>query len=456
MRLLESPTTGLSASPWLSGRGAFRRTLREGRSFRRVLTEMQARERWTVEQMAAYQEQRLRELLITCSRHVPYYMDLFRSERLDLDRSTPREVLSRIPLLEKSELRRDPERFRNRSTHRWRLREAHSSGTTGTPITFWRDLNSITFENAMIWRQRRWAGIGFDDRRVSLRGELPVPASRTSPPFWRYDAAQRELLMSSYHLSPQSAPDYAAALAAYAPQVVEGYPSSVALVARLLREAGTNSLPIKAVITSAEMLLDSQREVIEEVFQATIYDHYGNSERTTKIFTCERGSDHVQPDYAIVEFTSDGEIVGTPLFNLAFPLLRYRSGDTATAGGGGGVGGDDCPCGRPAFPIVKEIQGRRESYVVTPEGRQIGRLDHIYKGVEHVVEGQIVQQSVGRIVLKIVRDSGYQAKDEDLLLRHAMERLGPSVEVAVEYVENIPRTASGKFVGVVGLDSGRA
>jgi phenylacetate-CoA ligase len=412
-----------------------------------VLADMQARESWTVERMGLYQEQRLRELLITCSRHVPYYIDLFRTERLDVERHTPSEVLAQIPPLEKSELRRDPERFRNKSTHRWLLREAHSSGTTGTPVTFWRDLNSITFENATIWRQRRWAGIGFDARRISLRGELPVPTSRTSPPYWRYDAAQRELLMSSYHLSPHSAPDYAAAITANAPQVIEGYPSSVALVARLLRDVGVTSLPVEAVITTAEMLLDSQREVIHDVFQAPIYDHYGNSERTTKIFACERGSYHIQPDYSIVEFTPDGEIVGTPLFNHAFPLLRYRSGDTATTQPNG-----DCACGRRAFPIVTEIQGRRESYVVTPEGRQIGRLDHIFKGVEHVVEGQIVQQSVGRIVLKVVRDSGYQSHDEERLLRNSKERLGPTVDVAIEYVESIPRTASGKFIGVMGLD----
>ena len=449
MTLAERSVGGLKASPWLSARGVFRRSLRQGRSFRRLLAEMHARERWSVEQMRTYQEERLRELLVTCSRHVPYYVDLFRREGLDPERLAPWELLTRIPLLEKSEVRRDPERFRNQTTHRWLLREAHSSGTTGTPLIFWRDLDSINFENATIWRQRRWAGLGFDDRRVSLRGELPVPASRTSPPYWRYDAAQRELLMSSYHLSPQTAPDYAAALAAFAPQAVEGYPSSVALVARLLRDIGVQTFPVRAIITTAEMLLDSQRETIQDAFAAPIFDHYGNSERTTKIFACEQGSYHVQPDYSIVEFTTDGEIVGTPLFNHAFPLLRYRSGDTAIPQ----QADVNCSCGRPAFPLVKGIQGRRESYVVTPEGRLVGRLDHIYKGVEHVVEGQIVQESVGRIVLRVVRDSGYQPRDEALLLRHARERLGPAMDVGVDYVECIPRTASGKFLGVVGLAS---
>ena len=74
-----------------------------------MLAEMEARERWSVNQLRAYQEERLRELLVTCARHVPYYVDLFRREGLDPERLGPWELMARIPPLEKSEVRRDPE-----------------------------------------------------------------------------------------------------------------------------------------------------------------------------------------------------------------------------------------------------------------------------------------------------------------------------------------------------------
>jgi phenylacetate-CoA ligase len=439
---------GLTASPRLSARGLARLALREGRSFRRLLGQMQTRERWDVDRMRAYQDERLHAILATCSQHVPYYIELFRREGLDPDWLPPRELLTRLPPLEKSEVRRDPERFRNQSTHRRLLRKAYTSGTTGSSLLCWRDLNSINFENATIWRQRRWAGVGFEDRRITLRWELPVPASRTSPPYWRYDAAQRDLIMSTYHLGPRSAPDYAAALAAFAPRALEGYPSALALLARLLREMGIESFPVRAIITTAETLLDSQRAIIESFFGAKVFDHYGNAERTAKIFACEQGSYHVQPDYSIVEFLDDGEVVGTPLFNDAFPLLRYRSGDLAVPEPEG-----NCSCGRPAFPIVKEIQGRRDAYVITPEGRVIGHLGHIYEEIEHVMEGQIVQESDHRVVLRVVRESGYQSKDEALLLRQARELLGPGMDIDVSYVDKIPRTARGKLIGTVGLQA---
>jgi phenylacetate-CoA ligase len=411
---------------------------------------MEAREHWSIDRMGAYQDEKLREILTICSRDVPYYVDLFRRERLDPDRLTPRELLMRIPPLEKSEVRQDPERFRNQTTHRLLLRKAYTSGTTGASLLCWRDLDSINFENATIWRQRRWAGVGFADRRVTLRWELPVPTSQTSPPYWRYDAAQRDLIMSTYHLGPRSAPDYAAALTAFSPQALEGYPSALALLARLFRELGIESFPVRAIITTAETLLDSQREIIEEVFGATVFDHYGSAERSAKIFACEQGTYHVQPDYSIVEFVDD-EIVGTPLFNRAFPLLRYRSGDLAIP-----APTTACSCGRLTFPVVKEIRGRRDSYVVTPEGRVIGHLGHIYEEVEHVMEGQIVQESEDRIVLRVVRESGYRPDDEALLLKQARQHLGPAMDIQVAYVEKIPRTARGKLMGTIGFEAKQA
>ena len=137
---MERTVAGLTVSPGRLVRGVVRRSLRHGRTFRRMLAEMEARERWSVNQLRAYQEERLRELLVTCARHVPYYVDLFRREGLDPERLAPWELMARIPPLEKSEVRRDPERFRNRAMHRRLLHKAYTGGTTGTPLICWRDL----------------------------------------------------------------------------------------------------------------------------------------------------------------------------------------------------------------------------------------------------------------------------------------------------------------------------
>jgi len=298
----------------------------------------------------------------------------------------------------------------------------------------------------MIWRHWRWSGFTFEDRRVTLRRELVVPTSQTRSPFWVYNPAERQLLMSSYHIAPQFFPDYVRAIETFRPSAIYGYPSSVALIARAFEECGRSPFPLKAVFTSSETVLDWQRELIEQVFCCRIFDLYGNTERTAAITSCEHGSYHVLTDYAYVEFVSTSnhelEIVGTSLFNHAFPLLRYRSGDTVE------IGSQGCPCGRP-FPTVTRIVGRMESYIWTPEGRAVGRLDHIFKGTHNIIDSQIVQEQLNEIVIRIVPADGFSEADSQRVLKHARERLGPAMKIHLEFVPKIERSANGKFVAVV-------
>ena len=55
------------------------------------------------------------------------------------------------------------------------------------------------------------------------------------------------------------------------------------------------------------------------------------------------------------------------------------------------------------------------------------------------------------MVLRVVRDGRYTSNDEAILLGHTRERLGPAIEMVVEHVDKIPRTASGKLLAVVGF-----
>ncbi len=435
--------------------GYINRFLREGHTFRRLLAEMEDHQKWTAQQLREWQEQRLQEILIEACRFVPYYERLFKELRLDPERSNPREVLEAVPLLDKETLRKAPEQFLSKRAKKWLIRRAYSSGTTGTPLVCFRDIYSINYEHAMIWRQWRWSGYEMGEPRVTLRGELIVPTTQSEPPYWLFSPADNQLLMSSYHLSAATLPIYVEVIRQFAPAAIEGYPSSVYLIARAFEDLGMAPFPVKGVFTSSETVLEYQRETIERVFQCRIFDLYGNTERTAALGSCEHGRYHEFPDYAIVEYVPTGdnefEVVGTPLFNKSFILLRYRTGDTVRLSAE-----DRCPCGRE-FRIIDAIQGRKESYVWTPDGRAVGRLDHIFKGVKHVVESQIVQETLDCVRILVVPDQEFSEADADIIKRNARERLGPGIEISVERVANIPRTGRGKFVAVLSkINSGDA
>ena len=99
--------------------------------------------------------------------------------------------------------------------------------------------------------------------------------------------------------------------------------------------------------------------------------------------------------------------------------------------------------------MVERIDGRIEDYVVTPDGRKIGRLDHIFKDMVTVRECQIVQETAGSLAFHLVRGPGYTPADEAALLAEARRRLGSSIGIDIVYRETLPRTPRGKLRFVV-------
>jgi phenylacetate-CoA ligase len=426
------------------------RQVRHGPAFRRILRELESHQTWKAAHLAAYQERQLRELLLA-ARHTPHYRDLFRSLRLPVETMPPREALAALPLLDKDTVRSNPERFLNARFPRWLLRKAHTSGTSGTPLVCWRSIHAIRFEQAALWRQWRWAGATPAMTRVTLRGDLVTPTEVQIPPFWSWSAGYRQLTLSSYHLGLPHATAYRRAMEQYRPEIIEGYPSSVFMLAQMLRHAGLSCWPARAILTSSETLLAAQRLLLEEFFQCRVFDHYGNTERTNLIQTNPDNELMAADDYGLTEWlptrSEPGvhEVVGTPFFNHAFILLRYRTGDWATL--------PSAPTthipGNYPFQRVSSILGRTDAFVLTPEGARVGRLDHVLKGVAHVLESRIIQERLDHLVVEVVTAGGWCAEDASQLLANTRQRVGPTMRIDIREVVSIPRTGRGKFVAVI-------
>ena len=77
-----------------------------------------------------------------------------------------------------------------------------------------------------------------------------------------------------------------------------------------------------------------------------------------------------------------GEAVTTGYGNRAMPLIRYRVGDTVT------LTETPCACGSPQ-PVLHEVVGRTDDLLILPDGRVVGRLDPVFKGLAGLEEVQI-------------------------------------------------------------------
>ena len=100
---------------------------------------------------------------------------------------------------------------------------------------------------------------------------------------------------------------------------------------------------------------------------------------------------------------------------------------------------------------AEPIDGRSEDYVSTPDGRLVGRLDHIFKEQYEIEEAQIIQRNVDSISVRVVAGDRFSDKHRKNLEREVHARLGTRIHVDIELVETIPREPNGKLRAVKSL-----
>jgi len=439
---------------WRSYRNRF------GSEFRRILETIRRSDFSDEAAIRIDQERRLRETVRWATETVPYYRRLFRDHGIDPSSTRTLEDLSRIPFLEKDTLRHSPELFRSEAVPLRKQISGHSSGTTGTALSLSYTREALAWEYAVIWRQREWYGFSLGDRFAAFGGQNVVPFRQTGPPYWRYDRPRRRMLFSLYHMTPENLAAYVHELARPGYCFWQGYPSSLGLVAQHMLDTGVRlgSAAPRAVFPSSETLLDFHRERIEDATDAVIADRYGNSEFSVSALQCPHGSYHVDTEFGIVEIDPHqqgdgwvrGEVISTGFCNRAMPLIRYRTGDVATI-----LKDYHCACGR-SRPVIREIDGRIEDYIITPDGRRVGRMDHVFKDTRHIREAQIHQIEKDEILVYLVPADGFGDAQQRELERQLQSRLGTAMRIRYHLVPRISRGPNGKFRAVVSeLKDGR-
>ena len=399
----------------------------------------------------ARQWEMLQQLIERARIHAPYYRFLPPVIDAGDPASSIEKTLANIPPLEKAVYRARSHDFVCRDVPPRRLHQRSTSGTTGTALPVWHTTERIAEGLTAVWRQRRGFGVKLDDPVINFTGQVIVPLRQRKPPFWRRDYLSGMTLFSMYHLSSANLPDYISAIHDTPASYVHGYPSVLHLVGRAMVEAG-RCLPkgrLRGIFTHSESVLAFQRETIEQAFGAPVRDYYHSTEEAVSMTACDHNRLHVDMEYGIVEVEPveeteeyvQGPLLVTGLGSVATPFIRYRIGDVGTRLK------NPCSCGRPG-DVFLDIDGRIEDYVETPEGRVVGRLDHIFKEQYEIEEAQIVQKEVEAIEVLVVAGSGFGERDRKTLEREVHARLGEGIRVDIRQVASIPREPNGKFRAV--------
>ena len=233
-------------------------------------------------------------------------------------------------------------------------------------------------------------------------------------------------------------------------KLIRGYPSSIYIFTKLLKEENLFIENIQHISTSSETLLPNWRKEIEAFWGVPVHDYYGLNERTVVVQQCWAGNYHNSDDYGLLELDENNQIISTSLHNTVQPFVRYATGDIAVPLDNESIG--TCKCGRTLSIPFKAIQGRSDDLLFKTDGTVIPVVNiYTFMGDSNyqIRQYKIVQKSLNSILVYVVMNQEYEL-DEERLIGEFKSRLGENMDIKFIKLGQISRDEnSGKIKTIV-------
>lgn len=385
----------------------------------------------------------LKEILRKASETVPFYQN----------HSVNNLLLTEFPVLDRKTVANSPEKFLSSEYEENKIMTLFTGGSTGTPVKVYltKSIRQRTYAFWALFYKKMDFSIG--EKKASFVGRLVQDPSDNSPPFWRYNLIDRQLIFSSYHLTPENLDLYVKKLNSFKPKIIEGYPNSML---RLAEYIASNNLQLtfkpNGISTSSENFTQAQRDLLERAFNSKVFDQYGSAESVVFASDCEYGVKHIAPEFGIIEVLKEdgsisregeGEFLATTLINDVMPLIRYRIGDL------GKIVRKTCKCGNESY-VIEELSGKVGAVVVAGDRKvPTAAIAIAFEYVESIKNAQIIQDSPDKIDVNLSVKSSFKQKDEDFVLWELRKMLGKEIGISFNYKSEIKPMKNGKYQMIV-------
>ena len=392
------------------------------------------------------QRKMLRKIIKHAYDNVPFYHHKFDSVGVKPDDIKTIDDLKKIPITTKQELRDNfPDSIVAKGIDINKCWSTRTSGSTGVPLTVVWDERAEDYEKAIALRPNLSCGQKIRDKWTFITSPDHIVTKK-----W----FQKLRIFAPVYISLfDDVKKQIAILEKYNPAILDGYSSSLYLLAKEIKETENDKIHPKIIFTTAELLTDDMRKYIESVFGVKVYDQFGCVELARTAWECpEHCGYHIDIDAVVMEFLSDGEavasgergeIVYTGLYNYSMPFIRYAVGDI-------GVPNDEkCPCGR-GLPLMKVVEGRKDAFVQVPGGRIFSPIiwTILLRPFSDIAQFKVIQERKDLIKLQIVKGKGFSQETIDRVKKDIKNVLGEDMNIEVEIVNEIPREKSGKVRSV--------
>ncbi|WP_439621542.1 phenylacetate--CoA ligase family protein [Gemmata sp.] len=372
---------------------------------------------------------------------VPYYRSAWNWAGVHPDDVRALEDLDAFPVLTKADIRKHERALISTDFDPATLRVKTTSGSTGVPLRISIDEPAVQFKTACTLRSDEWSGWRLGQRVAKVWGN-PEYRHFGLKGRLRNFFFDRAVYLDTLNLNDARIAEFAARIQRQRPGLIFGHAHSLYLLACSLKKARVTGVRPNGIISTAMLLHDWQRAVIEKVFDCPVTNRYGCEEVSLIASECEehRGL-HMNADGLYAEVGEGGKLVLTDLVNRAMPLVRYQIGDVVVPTQ------RRCKCGR-GLPLIERVEGRDADYVLTPAGQLISGIsltENFALLIPGTAQMQIVQESLYELRIRLVPDDEFGPESRDKIGALVRETFGPQVRYDVELVDAIPQEPSGKY-----------
>jgi len=416
--------------------------------------------RWDRDKLRRYQEKQLRSVIQYAYRYVPFYHNIFKELKIGPADIKTREDLAKLPILRKEEFRREnPVRLISTGFDIKNLKAIRTSGSTGQPFRIYVNRAEDDSRKAIYMRANISCGQKPRDRWAVI-----------TAPHHFFDTTNIQRRLGIYAQTCvslfSSLNEQIRVVSETKPDVLDGYSGSLLLFAKEVKRRGLKTIRPRIIFGTADLMDFASRQFMEDVFEAPYYDQFGCGELDRTAWQCpEKMEYHIDADSVIMEFVGEngeevssgerGEIVYTSLIHYAQPLIRYAVGDVGVPVDG------ECPCGRK-LPLMKLVEGRRDSFLVLRDGRELSPMTfwtimRLFKYAEYIDKFRVIQKESGLIEIYVKKENPNIKEDflETKLVEHIEKCLNiaesSSTTFNIRFVEEIPVDKSGKLRSVISL-----
>lgn len=405
----------------------------------------------TLSEQQSRQLDSLKKLLCFVQTNTIYYRDLFERCSFNPRKLESLYALSQIPILNKDLIRHNFNSLVS-SPFRSTLWCKSTGGSTGQPLQFGYTKGSYEWRLAMSKRGYAWAGARPGTKQAYIWGvALGASTRRQRLKESLHHFMDSQKFYNCFEFGEQEMAQCLASLNGWQPQNLIGYTNPLYEFALYVDRHGGPLFKPQSILCAAEKVHPYQREVLQRVFGAPVFNTYGSREFMLIAAECEKHEGlHVSMENLIVEVVDDdgmpvrpgevGRILVTDLHNYGMPFIRYEIGDMAR------VSEHQCSCGR-GLMVLDDIVGRSLDVIRTPEGKVVPGefFPHLFKDYPEIFRFQVVQKKLNTLIVKYQLQNLFPSETMAQLVTEIRNVVGPEIQIIFDEVDVIPLTSSGKY-----------